>query len=457
MVKYFISFIILTIFLACKNYEPKIIIDKPVPIKNKTARTWKQGWISVEENRMGGSSNLIELPFILSKTPEITKGNDIPILIMSGGPGNSSLNMANGVVKTLWGKNKDIIVFEQRGTIHSKPSLICPEIDSLRIQGLRNGFFGKSLDSLKSLGIKMCYERLTSLNIDLNGYNTLESVEDIEELRKALKFDKMILYGMSYSCNLMTAYAQTYSENVEALILDSPLPHMVNYDEEAFQNIDSILVKIIDKYSGSNKLYNAWVNYISSIKDSVFKVTYDSKVYSYTKNELIDMVLLKMSSHESLSEITETIKNIINGKHLGINDVISYHLEPSNQALGMRYSLWIGEELSEEKEDIILREEKKYPWLNGYPVNDVSFETAKIWKVNSIYKNNRWPNTSYKGPVLLLSGQFDPWTPEWYGSKMLRYLPNAKHIIYPRKTHLPGFTKNGVDDINKFINFIRKN
>ncbi|PIA77651.1 hypothetical protein BFR04_09440 [Gaetbulibacter sp. 4G1] len=456
MQKYFVSFIILTILFGCKNTVPNII-GKPVPIKNKTERIWKQGWISVEENRIKDSSNLIELPFILSKIPEIKKDSGIPILIMSGGPGNSSLNMANGIVSTKWGKKKDIIVLEQRGTIHSKPSLICQEIDSLRIYGLKKGLYGKLLDSLKTIGIRMCYERLTAQNIDLNGYNTLESIEDIEELRKALKLDRMILYGISYSCNLMTAYAQTYPKNVEALILDSPLPHIVNYDEEAFRNIDSTLMKILKKYSGDNKLYKAWTNYISSLKDSVFKVTYESKVYNYTKSELIDVVLLKMSSHESLSETTTTIKNIINGKHIGIKDIISYHLEPSNQALGMRYSLWIGEELSEETEEIIFKQEKEIPWLHGYSVNDVSFKTAKVWKVNSIYKNRKWPETYYKGPVLILSGQFDPWTPEWYGNKMFQYLPKAKQVIYPEKTHLPGFTKTGIDDINKFINDIKKN
>jgi len=456
MTKNFIALVIFILLIGCSTTELSKMIDRPVPIKNKTNRIWKQGWISVNENRRELSSNLIELPFVLSKTSDSINNYDIPVLIMSGGPGNSSLNMANGVVNTPWGKNRDIIVFEQRGTIYSRPSLKCPEIDSLRILGLNKGLWGKQLDSLKALGTQLCYDRLTSQNIDLNGYNSLESVEDINELRKELKIDKMILYGMSYSCNLMAAYAQTYPENVEALILDSPLPHQANYDEEAFQNVDSILIKIIKNYSGSTELYYDWKNYISLVKDSVFKVSINSKVYNYTKNELIDMVLFKMSSHNTLSETSTTIESIISGQHQGVKDVINYHLEPSGQALGMRYSLWIGEELSQEKEEIIDKQEKKYSWLLDYPVNDVSFETANIWKVNSIYENRKWPESSYNGPALILSGQFDPWTPEWYGVEMLQYLPFAKHLIYPENSHLPGFTKKGFNDINDFINQISK-
>ena len=202
-------------------------IDQAAPIENRTDRHWVEGWLEIEENRLETTSGRIELPFILSKTADSLRMNQNPILIMSGGPGNSSLNMANGVVNTTWGKVHDVLVLEQRGTTYSKPMLACPEIDSLRILGLRSGLTGERLDSLKMAGTKMCYERL-SARVDLNGYNTLESVQDIEDLRRILNLEKLILYGMSYSCNLMATYAQTFPENVEAVILDSPLPHNSN-------------------------------------------------------------------------------------------------------------------------------------------------------------------------------------------------------------------------------------
>ena len=462
MLKKYTVLAILIFAIGCKKKSltklidsKKSIINKSVPIKNKTSRLWNQGWISVAENRSSSSKNLIELPYVLSKSVDSINSNTI--LIMSGGPGNSSLNMINGVVNSSWGKNNDIIVYEQRGTIYSKPSLVCPEIDSLRKIGLKKGLWGKSLDSLKMLGVQLCYEKFTSKNIDLNGYNTLESVEDIEELRKALQLDKLILYGMSYSCNLMKTYAQKYPENTEALILDSPLPHQTNYDEEAYQNIDNTLMKIIKYYSNSTDLYFKWIDYISRIKDSIFETSIDSKKYRYTKNELIDIVLFKMSSHESIPQTTTTISSLINGDHNGISDVINYYLEPSGQAMGMRYSLWISEELPEEKEEIISLQGKIYPWLDGYAANDVSFKTSKIWKINSIYENAKWPASNYNGPALILSGQFDPWTPEWYGIRMLKHLPNAKHIIYSERSHLPGFTKKGFNDVYQFINTIKKN
>lgn len=453
--KYCIILLYFFVLFSCnKQKEVFYIIEKPVPKKNNTDRSWNEGWLAVPENRKTKESNTIELPFVLSKVADSLKNDDTPVLIMSGGPGNGSLHMANGSVYTAWGKTRDLLVLEQRGTILAKPSLTCPEIDSLRIRGLKKGIYGKSLDSMKLVGTKLCYDRLIANNIDLNGYNTLESVEDIEALRKSLKLNKLILYGMSYSCNLMATYAQKYPQNVKALILDSPLPHQSNHDEEVYQNIDSTLVNVVNHYSGSKDIYNNWKDYMKVIKDSVFEISVDSVTYYYTKNELIDIPINNMSSHGSLEKTAESMEKIMNGDRSGMKEIIGYYLRESRQALGMRFSVWIGEELAEEDVDIIRENQEKCEWLGDYAANDVSFKTKEYWPVNSIYDNWKWPIGNYNGPVLILSGEFDPWTPVWYGKMLLPFFPNAKHSIYLENSHLPGFTDKGTDDISDYLNSI---
>lgn len=431
------------------------LIDSPVPLANTTDRAWRQGWLYVPENRLAKNANTIELPFIFSLSNDSLK-NGPPVLIMSGGPGNSSLHMANGVVNTPWGRTRDVLVMEQRGTKQAKPALNCPEIDSMRILGLKQGLWGAALDSMSLAGTKACYDRLINQSVDLNGYNTLESTADMEALRQALQLDQLILYGMSYSCNLMTAYAQQYPEHVAGMILDSPLPHHTHYDSEAYQNIDSTLKQIIGHYTGNAQLYTDWTNYIYTVQDSLFTLSLDGQAYPYTKNHLIDLVLFKMSDHSSIPATASTISQIINGDHSGIDEVVQYYASPTGQAKGMRYAVWMGEEWPEEEKSRIERQGKIYPWLAGYPANDFSAQTARIWKVNSIYTSKQWPVTPFDGPTLILSGQFDPWTPVWYGMKMFTVVPNAEHLVYPERTHLPGFTSQGMEDIEQFMNGLRK-
>ncbi|NNF32938.1 MAG: alpha/beta fold hydrolase [Saprospiraceae bacterium] len=438
--------------LGCAEPFSERIIESSIPLENNSNREWRSGWLSAPENRSNPTSYAIEIPFILTKADSSIRVSDIPVLIMSGGPGNASLHMANGTIYSPWGKTRDLLVMDQRGTTRCKPSLACPEIDSMRIKGMKDGFGQNSLDSLKLVAVEKCYNRLTASGVDLNGYHTLESVEDIEALRKLLEIDQLILYGMSYSCNLMAAYAQKYPQHTKALILDSPLPHQANYDEDAFYSTDNILKNLIQYYTDSEELYEGWTQYIISIQDSLFSVSIDGIIYPYDKNHVIDLVLDKMGSHGTLNEVVPTIQKVITGNHEGIEDIIGYGLGKTSQAKGMRYSVWVSEELPEQKKTSQESQEAKYPWLKDYPVNDITFEMAAIWKVNSLYDNHEWPETPYDGPTLILSGQFDPWTPPRYGRLMKYYTPNAEQIIYPEHTHLPGFSEPGMTDISDFLN-----
>ena len=53
------------------------------------------------------------------------------------------------------------------------------------------------------------------------GFTSEESVADIEALRVAGGYQKLVLYGTSYGTKVALEYAQQYPQNVEALVLDS--------------------------------------------------------------------------------------------------------------------------------------------------------------------------------------------------------------------------------------------
>ncbi len=52
-------------------------------------------------------------------------------------------------------------------------------------------------------------------------FTTQESVADIEALRDAGGYEKLVLYGTSYGTKVALEYAERYPQNVEALVLDS--------------------------------------------------------------------------------------------------------------------------------------------------------------------------------------------------------------------------------------------
>ena len=55
-------------------------------------------------------------------------------------------------------------------------------------------------------------------------FTTADSVADIEAIRVAGGYEKLVLYGTSYGTKLAEEYAQDYPSHVEALVLDSVVP-----------------------------------------------------------------------------------------------------------------------------------------------------------------------------------------------------------------------------------------
>ena len=55
-------------------------------------------------------------------------------------------------------------------------------------------------------------------------YTSAESVQDIEAIRAALGYEKLVLYGTSYGTKVALKYAERYPEHVEAMVLDSVVP-----------------------------------------------------------------------------------------------------------------------------------------------------------------------------------------------------------------------------------------
>lgn len=132
------------------------------------------------------------------------------VVALAGGPGQAALPLAAGMAKTIAPAlvTRDLLVFDQRGTGSSGP-LACQALE---------GF-----EALGSIG--QAFERCAGqIGAKRGAYTTQESVADIEALRQAAGYEKLVLFGVSYGTKVALEYAERYPQNVEALVLDSVVP-----------------------------------------------------------------------------------------------------------------------------------------------------------------------------------------------------------------------------------------
>ncbi|HEX4467406.1 MAG TPA: alpha/beta hydrolase, partial [Solirubrobacteraceae bacterium] len=131
------------------------------------------------------------------------------VVALAGGPGQAALGLgefiAGAIAPAL--DTRDLLVFDQRGTGTSHP--------------LRCRAFQSETAEPASAVFHRCAEQIGAAR---GGFTTQETVEDIEALRVAAGYSKLVLYGTSYGTKVALEYAERYPQNVEALVLDSVVP-----------------------------------------------------------------------------------------------------------------------------------------------------------------------------------------------------------------------------------------
>jgi pimeloyl-ACP methyl ester carboxylesterase len=132
------------------------------------------------------------------------------VVALAGGPGQAVLPLASFIAQAIAPalSTRDLLLFDQRGTGRSSP---------LSCRALTGSAASASSGSASAL-VSQCANELGPAR---GAFTTRESVGDIEALRQAGGYEKLVLYGTSYGTKVALEYAERYPQHVEALVLDS--------------------------------------------------------------------------------------------------------------------------------------------------------------------------------------------------------------------------------------------
>jgi pimeloyl-ACP methyl ester carboxylesterase len=130
------------------------------------------------------------------------------LVAVEGGPGYGSIGSARDYIATFGGllRRRDLVLVDARGTGRSEP------IDCTDMQTGRN---------TDDVGLAACAEHLGER---FGSYRTAAAADDINDVRAALGYDRVQMYGDSYGTYLAQSYAFRHGDTLEALVLDSAFP-----------------------------------------------------------------------------------------------------------------------------------------------------------------------------------------------------------------------------------------
>jgi pimeloyl-ACP methyl ester carboxylesterase len=176
------------------------------------------GRLLVPENRRKADTALIELAFIRIKSTAAHPGP--PLVILAGGPGVPGSEWARFGSFVPWFLELqsigDVILLDQRGTGLSHPRLDCLERWMLPLDqpGDRESFL--RITTERCIEAAAFWQRK---GVDLAGYTSSESADDIDALRQALGVDEICLYGASYGSHLALATLRRHESHIARAIV----------------------------------------------------------------------------------------------------------------------------------------------------------------------------------------------------------------------------------------------
>ena len=393
----------------------------------------------VWEDRHAQAGRKIAINVVVVPAPTDSPSPD-PVFYLHGGPGAGATSAATTMLRRLAEvhERRDLVFVDLRGTGKSNP-LNCeqPDLEA----PLQEHFTELFPDDF----VRDCLERQDA---DVALYTVIQAVDDLEEVREALGYDRINLYGGSGGTRTAQVFIARYPASTRTAVMkgvvpmdmESPLP----FAKALEVGIDA-LIEACRAESECNDAYpslradwtrskrrfddgpvEAEVDHPSTGKRE--KVTIDKGVYAdgvrhilYSvgaSRQLPGMIHLAAKGNYDLFAQRELVQSI------GFNRLIS---------MGSFMTSTCAEDLRFITEEEITRATAN-TFLGDYRVRR-QLAACRIWGFgHGIDESFQDPVTS-DVPALLISGAYDTATPPEGGERVVAHLPNGRHVIFPNQSH----------------------
>ena len=393
------------------------------------------GTLSVPLDREHPQAGYIDLK--VAVVPALNRRSTAaPLFLLAGGPGQSAMQVYVALSSAFAriNRNHAVVLLDQRGTgISNQQSCVYPE-DWLEpddpIPALRKA----TVDCLAKLGSQVRF------------YTTSVAVRDLDEVRAALGFDQIDLYGGSYGTRVAEQYMRRYPAHVHAVILDGvTYPQQAigaETPEDAERSLNLIVARCLqspDCAATYPQLQDQLKSLLKQFGPQKVMVTIDDPnsglPLEIEFNRRILNVALRLLSYSSMqaSLLPALIHEAAHGKlrPLAAQSVMNMRQISDQLANGMQYSVICSEDQPLFAGIDRAAIAKTY---QGTDMMDALHEICRLWPKGPVDADLHAPLRS-DIPTLLLSGEADPVTPPVDAERAASGLTRHRHLILKGEGH----------------------
>ena len=400
-------------------------------------------WYEVLEDRANPDGRTIDLRVVV--LPARNDTGKEPVVWFPGGPGQSAsalIPLASQVYGPVQ-ESRDLVFIGQRGTGESNP-IHCTVDVAADPSSAFGGLFNKDR-------IRECY-RAAREHADPAHYATAEYIDDIAEVLTAFGYDRAILWGGSGGTRTAQAFLREHPDRVVAAVMDGvtpidyrmPLPFS-RYAQRAWERV----VADCDAQESCADAFPALAADFESILDrlAVGPTPVEIRLQDGTRTTV------RMTRGDFAYAVRGILYNaqataglpaaVHRGSDSGDLSFFAQSLFSRSVALrgtvlamGLHLSVYCAEDVPRiERGSVGGRTEGTF--LGSYLMGEYG-GACEVWPMPAADADWFEPARSAV-PVLLISGYYDPSTPDAAAERVARTLSNHLHIVVRNAGHGAGF------------------
>ena len=412
------------------------------------------GTLAVWEDREARAGRKIDLRVAVLPATGAPRIPD-PLFVLTGGPGQSAVQGAPLFARVFAEvhRSRDLVLVDQRGTGASNP-LRCPfpgdDEDPQTYLG----------DQMPAAALEACLERLDA---DPRQYTTPVAIDDLDDVRAALGYERINLYGFSYGSRGVLVYLRRHPERVRSAIVAGVAPTDMKVPTHHAPDAQRALDLLFDECAADpecaaaypdlrGKFWEVWkrlgegpieVELVDPKTEREVTVTLDRDLFN-------EEIRWRLYDHEA-----NLVPPLIARAHQGdFRDLAALLLRLRRAiasgailATGMFMSVHCAEDVPF-IDDGEARRLAEGTFLGTYRIEQQR-QACAVWPRGPVPAGFTDPVRS-DAPVLILSGYRDPVTPPKWGEHVLPHLPNARHVVLRQGFHA------GIDEcerelMNRFL------
>ena len=413
------------------------------------------GELIVPEDRRTDGRRTIHLSVAIVAAQSFAAKID-PIVWLAGGPGDDAITEIPMALAGKLNADRDVIFMSQRGTYTAKPRLTCEPADRWPEQTLNMPYDAAQTQRAYSAATLECRRELQARTSDLDAYNSLESADDLEDLRVALHVEKWNVYGISYGTDLALTYMKLHPDGIRSVAIDGvfppPLAGGVASWTSAGEGINAVFKACLEqspcrkRYGDIGATFRRLVmQYEASPKTVAVDVPgHAGKVKVNISGGMLLQWAVSPGTHIA-AKLPASIDALAHGNATPIASTwAAPRIDPAGIGVlghGLFYGVSCGEWVPYETEKAVVEAGRRafptFPLsvLKNAPNLPFMRQNCRDWNVPAVSEVVRRVTQS-SIPTLVVNAQYDGQTAASFGAYVARTLPNSVVVTVPNVAHV---------------------